>query len=71
MFNFSIWTILRIIYSLIFAFACSYISNFIQAIEHKKACPLSEGWRITNGLLLSSVLMIIGSINIFFLLVSY
>lgn len=66
MFNFSIWTILRIIYSLIFAFACSYISNFIQAIEHKKACPLSEGWRITNGLLLSSVLMIIGSINIFF-----
>ena len=66
MFNFSIWTILRIIYSLIFAFACYYISNFIQAIEHKKACPLSEGWRITNGLLLSSVLMIIGSINIFF-----
>ena len=66
MFNFSIWTILRIIYSLIFAFACSYISNFIQAIEHKKACSLSEGWRITNGLLLSSVLMIIGSINIFF-----
>jgi len=65
MFNFSIWTILRIIYSLIFTVSCSYISNFIQAIESKKSCPLSEGWRITNGLLLSSILMLIGGINIF------
>lgn len=65
MFSFSFWTILRIIYSLIFTIACGYVSNFIQAIADKKKCPLSEGWRITNGKLISSILMIIGAINIF------
>jgi protein-S-isoprenylcysteine O-methyltransferase Ste14 len=65
MFSFSFWTILRIIYSLLFTIACGYISNFIQAIEAKKKCPLSEGWRITNGKILSSLLMIIGTINVF------
>ena len=62
---FSFWTILRIIYSLCFAIACGYCSNFIQAIEAKKKCPLAEGWRITNGKILSSLLMIIAVINIF------
>jgi hypothetical protein len=61
----SFWTVLRVIYSLIFTIACAYISNFIQTIEAKKKCPLAEGWRITNGKLLCSLLMIIGAINIF------
>lgn len=65
MFSLTIWSILRVIYSVIFAITCSYISNFIQTIEQKKKCPLSEGWRITNGKLLSSLLMIIAVINIF------
>lgn len=65
MFFFSIWTIFRIIYSLAFTISCSYISNFISKIEEKKNCPLSEGWRITNGKMLSSLLMIVGAINIF------
>jgi len=64
MFSFTIWTVLRIIYSLIFTICCSYISNFINKIEEKKKCPLSEGWRITNGKIISSILIIIGSINI-------
>jgi hypothetical protein len=65
MFSFSFWTILRIIYSLLFVISCSYISNFIQTLEAKKKCPLSEGWRITNGKFISSLLMIIGAINVF------
>jgi hypothetical protein len=62
---FTIWTILRIIYSLIFTITSGYISNFLQALENKKKCPLSEGWRINNGKLISSLLMIIGAINVF------
>jgi hypothetical protein len=65
MFSFSIWIVARVIYSLAFTIACSYISNFITKIEEKKKCPLSEGWRITNGKMLSSLLMIIAAINIF------
>lgn len=65
MFDFSIWTIARVIYSLIFTICCSYISNFINKIEEKKKCPLAEGWRITNGKIISSLLIIIGTINIF------
>jgi hypothetical protein len=65
MFSFSFWTILRVIYSLLFAISCSYISNFIQTVEAKKKCPLSEGWRITNGKFISSLLMIVGAINVF------
>lgn len=65
MFSFSFWTIIRVIYSLLFTIACGYISNFIQAIESKKKCPLAEGWRITNGKIIISLLMIIGAINIF------
>jgi hypothetical protein len=65
MFSFSIWTLARVIYSLAFTISCSYISNFISKIEEQKKCPLSEGWRITNGKMLSSLLMIVSAINIF------
>ena len=62
---FSFWSILRIIYSLIFTLVCMYFTQFINAIEEKKKCPLSEGWRITNGKIISSLLMLVGLINIF------
>ena len=65
MFNLSFWSILRIVYSLLFAISCRYIYNFIQTIENTVKCPLSEGWRINNGKLLSSILMVISVINIF------
>jgi len=65
MFSFSFWTILRILYSIIFTIISIYFTQFIKAIENKKKCPLSEGWRITNGKILSSLLMIVGVINIF------
>ena len=62
---FSFFTILRIIYSLVFALMCMYFTQFINAIEKKKKCSLSEGWRITNGKLIGSLLMIVGIVNIF------
>ena len=62
---FSIWSILRIIYSIIFTITSIYFTQFINAIAEKKKCPLSEGWRITNGKILSSLLMIVGLVNIF------
>ena len=62
---FSFWTILRIIYSLLFTAINIYITQFIKGIEDKKDCELSTGWRITNGKVISSLLMIIGLINIF------
>jgi len=62
---FSFFTIIRIIYSLLFTLVCIYFTQFISAIESKKKCDLSEGWRITNGKILSSLLMIVGIVNIF------
>ena len=62
---FSFFTILRIIYSLVFALMCMYFTQFINAIEKKKKCDLSEGWRIANGKLLGSLLMLVGIVNIF------
>jgi len=62
---FSFWTILRIIFSLFFTLSCMYVIQFITSIEEKKKCSLSEGWRITNGKVVSSMLMIVGLINIF------
>jgi hypothetical protein len=62
---FTFWTILRIIYSILFTLICLYFTQFISAIEEKKKCPLSEGWRITNGKIIGSLLMIVGLINIF------
>ena len=60
----SYWSILRILFSLIFTLFNIYITQFIKALEDKKNCTLSKGWRITNGKLLSSLLMIIGLVNI-------
>ena len=62
---FSFWTILRIIYSLLFTAINIYITQFIKGIEDKKNCELATGWRITNGKVISSLLMIVGLINIF------
>ena len=65
MFSFSIWSILRIIYSLAFCIGFAYLGNYIKAIEANSACPLSSGWRITNGKMLSSIMMVIGAVNVF------
>lgn len=62
---FSYWTILRIIYSLFFTSINIYIIQFIKGIEDKKNCNLSTGWRITNGKIISSLMVIVGLINIF------
>ena len=62
---FSFWTIIRVLYSVIFTILCIYITQFVKAIEEKPKCALSKGWRITNGKLLSSLLMIVGIVNIF------
>ena len=61
---FSFWSILRIIYSIAFTLLFLYCTQFITSIEEKKKCSLSEGWRITNGKIIGSILMIIGIINI-------
>ncbi len=58
-------TILRFIFSILFALTNIYFSNFIKAIENKKKCELSKGWKITNGKILSSLLIIIGFVNAF------
>jgi hypothetical protein len=65
MFSFSIWSILRIIYSLAFCIGFAYLGNYIKAIEANDVCPLSSGWRITNGKMLSSIMMVIGAVNVF------
>lgn len=64
MFDFSIWSILRILYSFAFTIGCAYLGNYIKAIESRD-CSLSSGWRITNGKMLSSILMIVGAVNVF------
>ena len=61
---FELWTILRIIFSLIFTLISLYLTQFITAIQETK-CPLAKGLYISNGKLFSSLLMIIGFINIF------
>ena len=62
---FDIWIILRVIYSILFTVCNVYIIQFITALEAKKKCSLSKGWRITNGKIIASLLMIVGLINIF------
>ena len=59
------WIILRIIYSLVFCIGFAYLGNYIKAIEANSTCPLSNGWRITNGKMLCSIMMVIGAINVF------
>jgi hypothetical protein len=65
MFSFSMWTILRVIYSLAFCIVFAYLGNYIKTIEANNACPLSSGWRISNGKMLSSIMMVIGAVNVF------
>ena len=62
---FSVLTILRIIFNIIFAYGNLHITNFISHIESQKDCPCSSGWKINNGKLFSSLLFIIGLVNIF------
>ena len=60
---FSFLTLLRICFSSVFTLIFIYISQFITEISNKK-CPLSSSLYISNGKLLSSILIIVGIINI-------
>jgi len=62
--NISIWTIIRIIFSLIFVIMCNILNNFIIEVEKKDKCIYSTGWKITQGKFISSILLVIGAINI-------
>ena len=62
---FSFWTIARIVYSIAFALLHIYISQFVSSIEKRKNCPLKNTWKINNGKLLSSLLIIVAAINVF------
>jgi carbon starvation protein CstA len=57
-------TLLRIVFSLSFGFIFLYITRFITKVEKSK-CPLSNSLYISNGKLLSSLLMLFGFINTF------
>ena len=57
-------TLLRIILSLLIGFIFLYITQFITKVEKSK-CPLSNSLYISNGKLLSSLLMLFGFINAF------
>lgn len=65
MFGCSIWTILRIIYSLIFTIGCNYTIKYLKTIKENEECPLFDNWKTNNGLLAASLLLVIGAINIF------
>ena len=58
------WTILRIIFSLIITMCSMYITQYITAIGDRK-CELAKSLYISNGKLLSSLLMVISVVNIF------
>jgi len=57
-------TLLRIVFSLSFGFIFLYITQFITKVEKSK-CPLSNSLYISNGKLLSSLMMLFGFINTF------
>jgi len=57
------WTILRIIFSLIITMCSMYITQYITAIGDRK-CGLAKSLYISNGKLLSSLLMFISAVNI-------
>ena len=61
---FELMTILRIIFSLTFTVICLYTTQYITAVGEKN-CPLSKGLYVSNGKIFSSLLMIVGFINIF------
>ncbi len=58
------WTILRIVFSLIITLVSIYITQFISAVGEKK-CEFAKSLYVSNGKLISSLLMVIGVINIF------
>lgn len=57
-------TLLRIVFSLSFGFIFLYVTQFITKVEKSK-CPLSNSLYISNGKLLSSLMMLFGFINTF------
>jgi hypothetical protein len=61
---FSLWTIIRILYSLIFLSIHGYILQFTRDIELKKDCPLKDSWKVKNSKLLSSLLIVVSGINV-------
>lgn len=62
---FSLLTIIRIAFNIFFAYGNLQITNFINHLEKQKNCPCSTGWKITNGKFISSLLFIVGLVNIF------
>jgi hypothetical protein len=65
MFDCSIWTILRVIFSLILTIAFNYSIKYLKSIKENENCPLSDNWKTNNGLLAASLLLVITAINIF------
>ena len=61
---FELWTIIRIVFSIIFTFFTIYINEFITEISEKK-CEFAKSLYISNGKLITSLLMILGISNIF------
>ena len=61
---FEFFTIIRILFSILFSLTYLYVSQFISEIGKKK-CPLASSLYISNGKLLSSLLMLFGFINAF------
>ena len=62
---FSLFTILRIVFNGLFAFSFLQASRAIEHIAKQTDCPCSQGWKISAGKPLSSLLFVIGTINIF------
>ena len=65
MLGFSIQTILRFIFSLIFTIGCNYFIKYFKTIKDSEKCLLFDNWKTNNGLLMASLLMVIGTINVF------
>ena len=62
--NLSFWTVLRVIFSIIFTVSVLYIYKFILEISENADCKLADGWRVSNSKTLALLLIIIGVINI-------
>ena len=60
---FEFFTIIRILFSLLFSLTYLYVYQFITEIGKKK-CPLASSLYISNGKLISGLLISIGLINI-------
>lgn len=58
------WTIVRILFSVVITMCAMYITQYISAIGDKK-CELAKSLYISNGKLLSSLLVFISAVNIF------